>query len=566
MTRPGDGEYSFRLLTTNDVHGSFFDSTYLDKNVRRSLFAVKHAVDSIRAVAGSGNVVLIDAGDILQGDNAAYYFDYVDTLSPHIYPRMAAYMGYDAVVAGNHDIETGHPCYDRVAGELKARGIPFLSGNAVRNEDGKPYFPASVILKRNGLKIAVLGFNNANIKNWLSEKLWSGMTFENLIPLVQENVDAVIAKEKPQIVIVAVHSATGRGDGTELESQGLDLMKTLRGVDFLVCGHDHRPVVIKSDTTCLINAGSHCRFLGEGSISLSIKNGKIVRRSLDARLLPVDMHKIDREMAARFHADYLAVKKFTITPVGELKTHLWTRDAYAGQCDYTNLIHTLSLSCSPARISFAAPLTYNGHVKPGTLVYNDLFTIYPYENQLYVVNMTGREIKDYLEASYDRWIVTVKDPSEHVLKIAQEDDPRTGQESWSFTERAYNFDSAGGLDYTVDVTKPEGRRVSILSLSDGEVFDESKTYPVAMTSYRASGGGGLLMEAGVDTDKIGERIVGYYPEMREILYGYLKENHVIDPSVIGEAKKVGRWRFVPDGVAESAIDRDLKLLFPRRGL
>jgi len=71
-----------------------------------------------------------------------------------------------------------------------------------------------------------------------------------------------------------------------------------------------------------------------------------------------------------------------------------TRDAYKGMCDYVNLVHTLCLGCAPARISIAAPLTYDGFVKGGTLIYKDLFTIYPFENQLYVITMTGKEIKD----------------------------------------------------------------------------------------------------------------------------------------------------------------------------
>ena len=152
---PKDGVHSLTLLTTHDVHGTWFDSTYVDGNTRRSLIAVNTIIDSVRAADGKDNVVLIDAGDCLQGDNAPYYFNYVDTLSPHLFPRLASYMGYDAIVVGNHDIETGHRVYDRVAEELKGKGIPFLAGNAIRTSDGKPYFPLYTIVKRAGLKVAM---------------------------------------------------------------------------------------------------------------------------------------------------------------------------------------------------------------------------------------------------------------------------------------------------------------------------------------------------------------------------------------------------------------------------
>ena len=197
-----------------------------------------------------------------------------------------------------------------------------------------------------------------------------------------------------------------------------------------------------------------------GTITLKVESGKVVSKKLDADLIPVDVKNVDTQMQAAFHEDYLAVKDFTLMEVGELKTDLHTKDAYRGMSDYVNLIHTLSIGCTPAQISFAAPLTFNGFVKAGKLVYNDLFTIYPFENQLFVVKMTGKEIKDYLEYSYDTWINTYKGEG-NLLKIENAPDARTGQKRWSFINRSYNFDSAAGIIYDVDVRKPAGERVMI---------------------------------------------------------------------------------------------------------
>lgn len=560
---PRDGKYTFRILTTNDVHGCYFDSVYVGDRTKNSLLAVSYLVDSVRAAAGDENVVLIDAGDCLQGDNAAYYFNYVDTLAPHLYGRMADYMEYDAVAVGNHDIETGHSVYDRLDKEMKT---PLLAANAIAESSGKPYFQDYVILKRHGVKIAVLGFTNPNIKNWLSYSLWSGMRFESLIPLVQNDVDRVIEKEKPHLVIVAVHAGTGNGDGAQLESQGLDLFKSLKGVDFLVCAHDHRPFVARNDSICLINSGSHCRNVGSGTVTLEIKDGKCISKTLEAGLMPVRKEKVDTEMKEMFRSDYEAVREFTLRPVGELKVPLRTRDAYAGMSDYINLLHAVSLSVPEARLSLAAPLTFNGYVRPGTLLYNDLFTVYPFENQLYVVRMTGKEVRDCLEYSYAAWVNTVKGRgNEHILRIVNEPDPRTGQKRWSFVGRSYNFDSAGGLVYDVDVTKPAGSRITVKSLADGSPFSEDAEYNVAMTSYRASGGGGILREgAGIDTDSIDSRIVARYPEIRELVYDYLQEHGSIDPDVIGSPELIGEWHFIPAAIADRLMDKDMRLMFPPR--
>lgn len=557
---PKDGEYTFEILTTNDVHGHYFDSLYVSDRTNTSLLSVAWYADSVRTAVGAENVVMIDAGDCLQGDNAAYYYNYIDTGSKHLYARMVEHIGYDAVVVGNHDIETGHPVYDRMVKTMK---VPFLAANAIRTDNGKPYFQEYVTLRRHGLNVTVIGFTNPNIKSWLSPLLWEGMEFRSLLPMAQEVVDRVRTREKSDVVIVAVHAGTGNGDGASLESQGLDLFKSLEGVDFVICAHDHRPVVHKKDSICLINSGSHCRMLGHGKVTLTVKDGKVVSKALDAELLDVDKNKVDENMKALFRPDYEAVKAFTLKEVGELKADLRTRDAYCGMSDYINLIHTLSIGCSPAQISFAAPLTFNGTVDAGTLVFNDLFTIYPFENQLFVVKMTGKEIKDYLEYSYDTWINTYDGRGGNLLKIRNEPDPRTGQKHWSFVNRSYNFDSAAGLVYEVDVTRPAGSRVNIISLADGSAFDPAADYNVAMTSYRASGGGSLMREgAGIDTDRIGERVVEYYPEIRNILYDYLIKNGSIDPQTVGDPAVIGSWKFVPEKMAQEALQRDMKLLFP----
>ena len=556
-----DGSYELHVLSTNDVHGTWFDESYTGGAARKSIFAMNHYIDSVRAIHGAENVALIDAGDCLQGDNAAYYFNYVDTLSPHIFPRIMGYMGYDAIAVGNHDIETGHPVYDRVAKDLDSFDAPFLAANAIRTDgSGKAYFPEYKVFRKAGLKIAVIGYTNANIKAWLTEELWSGMTFEKIMDQVQGDVDRVKARERPDVMIVAMHSGCGRGDGLLRENEALDVFNSVKGVDFLVCGHDHRPNVITRDTTALLNSGSHSRFVAHGTLKLEVSEGKITSKSFGTELIAVKAEKADTAMKELFHKDFEAVKEFTLKPVGTLDEDLRTRDAYAGMSPYINLIHAVSLSCCPpAEISFAAPLTYNGTVKAGGLVYNDLFTIYPFENQLFVVSLTGKEIVDYLEASYDNWINTVSGPSSHVLKIRNVDDPRTQQKGWSFVGRTYNFDSAAGINYTVDVTRRRGERIKVSSMADGSAFEMGRSYNVAMTSYRASGGGALLEAAGIGN--VDDRVVARYPEIREIIYKYLLEHGAIRSSETGDGSLIGSWRFVPEKMAGKAVERDMALVF-----
>jgi len=548
-------ERTLHIVTTGDVHGSWFDEPYVDGQAKRtSLMSVNAWVDSLRQAVGRQNVLLLDAGDCLQGDNAVFYYNYLSPEGEHPFVQLVSYMGYDAVAVGNHDIETGHPVYDKINEQLRARGIPFLAANAVA-EDGQPYFTPYKIFRRGGLKVAVIGFTNPNMKAWLDEPVWSGIRFDSLIPCAQEWVDRIREKEHPDVVVVLTHSATGNGDNSILEAQGLDLLESLQGVDVLVCSHDHIPFVKEKDGTWLINGGARAGNVGHAVVTVSKAAGK----QISGGTVRMDKNKVDETMKEHFRPVFEQVKAFTLEPVGHLGIELHTRDAYKGMCDYVNLVHTVQLESSGAQLSFAAPLTFNGTVKPGLVIFNDMFTIYPFENQLYVLKLKGSEVKDYLEFSYDGWI---QKPCKHVLRITDEPDPRTGAPRWSFVGRTYNFDSAAGLVYTVDVTRPVGCRVQIKSLADGTPFDPEAWYTVAMTSYRASGGGDLLLQgAGLDPDELDERVVSRGAEIRQEIYHFFKAHDVVDAALVGDKSVIGAWSFVPEKTVGPLMEKDLALIF-----
>ena len=549
------GERTLHIVTTGDVHGSWFDEPYVEGQANKtSLMSVNAWVDSLRRAVGKKNVLLLDAGDCLQGDNAPYYYNYVDTEGEHLFVQLVAYMGYDAIAVGNHDIEAGHAVYDKVAAQLRAHGIPFMAANAL-DDDDNPYFASYEVFHRGGMKVVVIGFTNPNMEAWLDEPIWEGIEFESLIPCVQEWVDKVREKEHPDVVVVLTHSGTGEGNGSILESQGLDLLESLQGVDILVCSHDHRPFIAQKDETWLINGGARAGNVGHAVVSISKKCGKKVR----GEYVRMDKNKVDQEMKEHFRPAFEAVKAFTLQPVGTLTVDLHTRDAYTGMNDYAALIHMVQLEASGAQISFMAPLTFDGTVSAGQVIFNDMFTIYPFENQLYVIKMKGSEIKDYLEYSYDNWIQT---PGEHALKISDAPDPRTGAQRWSFVGRTYNFDSAAGLVYTVDLTKPYGKRVKITSLANGAPFKKDEMYTVAMTSYRASGGGEILQKgAGLSKDEVDDRIQERLPEIREMVYQYFKKHGTVGKSDFGNRAVLGEWRFVPEKLVNPLFEQDLALIF-----
>ena len=152
-------------------------------------------------------------------------------------------------------------------------------------------------------------------------------------------------------MVVVMHSGTGDGDGSMLESEGLDAFHLVKGVDWVLASHDHRPYVEATDSCGFLNSGSHARNVAEGKMHLTVKGRKIVSKTYEVGLIPVKAEMADPVMRERFQADYDAVKAFTLKEVGVLNADLWTRDAYRGMSDYMNLIHTLSLGCPSARRS-----------------------------------------------------------------------------------------------------------------------------------------------------------------------------------------------------------------------
>jgi 2',3'-cyclic-nucleotide 2'-phosphodiesterase/3'-nucleotidase len=144
------------------------------------------------------------------------------------------------------------------------------------------------------------------------------------------------------------------------------------------------------------------------------------------------------------------------------------------------------------------------------------------------------------------------------LAIQKRGDPRYEQESWSFINPSYNFDSAAGLVYTVDLNLPKGRRVSIKSLADGTGFDLKEEYSVAMTSYRASGGGGLLIKgAGILKQNLTERVIGRHQDIRGCVRELIERNGAIDASLLS-GSELGSWEFIN---RQETLATDYELLF-----
>jgi 2',3'-cyclic-nucleotide 2'-phosphodiesterase/3'-nucleotidase len=548
-----------RIIETTDVHGCFFPYDFIGrKPTSGSLARVNTYVDSLRQNYGD-RLLLFDNGDILQGQPTCYYCNYVNPQKENLAASVINYMKYDAQTIGNHDVETGHEVYDKWIREVKC---PMLGANIIDTKTGEPYLKPYQMFERDGARIAVLGMLTPGIPNWLHEHLWNGLRFEEMTSCARKWISYIKEKEKPHLIIGLFHSGYDGGIVTEdyREDAALQVAMEVPGFDIVLYGHDHvrHCETIKNNegrSVLLLDPSSNAYFVGDAEVVLTLKDDKVVRRSINGQISDVRNLAVDKAFMKHFQKDIDEVKHYVDRKIGKFKNSIYTRDCYFGSSAFCDFIHSLQLKLTGADISFNAPLTFDACIKAGDVRISDMFNLYKYENQLYTMLLTGKEILGHLEMSYDLWVNTMKNPYDHIMLLdehAQDDQQRR-----MFKNLAFNFDSAAGIDYEVDVTKPDGQKVHILRMSNGEPFDLNKTYKVAMNSYRGNGGGLLLTQgAGIPREKLKERVI--WESDRDQRY-YLSQ--LIEQMGECDPQPFNNWRFVPEDWAKPAIERDRRLLF-----
>ena len=546
---------TLQLVETSDVHGAFFPYDFIERKPMRGTMArVSTYVNKQRKKFGK-NLILMDNGDILQGQPTCYYTNYVKTDEPNIAAEVINYLGYDAQTFGNHDVETGHAVYDKWIKDLQC---PTLGANIIDASTKSPYVKPYLMLERQGVKIAILGMLTPAIPNWLHENLWKGLYFEEMVSSARKWVKFLKEEKNADIIVGLFHSGWDGGITTEKydEDATKKVAEQVDGFDVIFYGHDHteQNITLANGVLCM-DPSCNALKVAEATIECTKQNGRWTVTKKEGQLIDVTKEAIDEDYVRHFQPQMDGIKEYVERQIGTFLTPIRSRDAFFGSAAFVDYIHQLQLEESHADISLTAPQVFNTEIKTGPVYMNDMFKLYRFENQIYTLRMTGREVRKLLELSYDQWVNTMKSPDDHIMMLAPKapgDNQREGFKNYTF-----NFDSAAGIDYEVDVTKPDGQKVSIKQFSDGRKFDENAWYLVAMNSYRGNGGGELLTRgAGIPMDSIPSRIVSM--SERDLRY-YLTRKIEREGNV--DAKPLNNWRFVPENWAKPAIERDRTLLF-----
>ncbi|MDE6150829.1 MAG: metallophosphoesterase, partial [Prevotella sp.] len=291
---------TLHIIETSDVHGCFFPWDFINKQpMKGTLARLSTYVSNVRRENPDG-VILLENGDILQGQPINYFYNYINTEKTNIAAQCINYLKYDAQNWGNHDTETGHPCYDKWSKEVNA---PVLGANVIDRKTGKPYLKPYTVIERQGIRVAVIGMITPAIPNWLTEDLWSGLEFQDMVACARQWVETVKKKEKPDLIIGLFHAGLNGGISTAgyEEDASERVAKEVPGFDAILFGHDHRVYngrVLNTENkeVVLCNPASNAQNAVDVTVTITRAGKKIVSKTIDGNIIDIR----DMDIDARF--------------------------------------------------------------------------------------------------------------------------------------------------------------------------------------------------------------------------------------------------------------------------
>jgi 2',3'-cyclic-nucleotide 2'-phosphodiesterase (5'-nucleotidase family) len=533
------------VFHTTDLHGALTAYDYLAD--RPAPVGLVRIASLVRAARAEGQpVLLLDAGDVIQGGALETSYWRGDRARPE--PMMTAMtrLGYDAMAVGNHEFSWG------IAGLAKARadaGFPWLAANVVRAADGQPAFGSSIVKTLAGVRVGVIGLTTPAVPALEDSANWAGLRF--LSPLESGNAEAKRLREveRCDVVVVLAHTGLEQDPVTGIERQGdapgenwgTRLANGLQGVDVLILGHTHAELVQADQPArpLVVQAGRNAGSLGRVDLELTRGGPKdswhLGLRSGQTVAL-ADSVPIDAELDA-FAAPYHSAAQAALAErIGEAAQDIGSPHGRLADGPLWDLVHAAQLEASGADVSLAALFDPAAVIRRGPVTLRDALRAYPYDNTLAVVELTGGQLRQALERSARYYA------------------PYTFETGRALTEpgvAGYNVDAAQGVSYEVDLTRPAGERIVNL-IWQGQPLASGQKLKVAVNNYRLNGGGGFTEIAGAP------RLITHGPEVRQALVDHIRRAGTL------EARTDRSWTVLPDYAPSR--ERPLVDLLVRRGV
>ncbi|TYP87607.1 bifunctional metallophosphatase/5'-nucleotidase [Blastococcus xanthinilyticus] len=558
-------DLTLTMLATTDLHGRvqnwdyFADRPYSERaGFETGLAKVGTVVDSVRAERGEESVFVVDNGDFLQGTPLSYYYarqePVTETRVEH--PMAAAFdaIGYDAQVVGNHEFNYG---LDLLRAYEKDVDHPLLGANVLRDGTPRPYLkPYTIETMRvpghRPVKVGIIGLTTPGSAIWDKGNVEGRVTFQDMVEAAEKWVPVV--DRKADVVVVLSHAGVGGtssyGPEVPTENPSDVIARTVPGIDVMVVGHTHRnqpsQVVTNEVTGEDVLLTQPYRWGATVSqVDIDLEQGRggrwdVVGTSAEA-LSTAGVPESPEVLAATAEAHATTVEyvnQVVATSAEELSART-SRYEDTAILDFIQDVQTDTVDAAlegtdradlPV-LSIAAPFSRDAVFPAGNVTIRDIAGLYIYDNTLEAVELTGAQLKEYLEfsARYFEQVPTTGDVDPETITNAVVDGFPNGIPD-------YNYDILSGVEYDIDVAQPAGSRIVGLSYDGAPVADDDR-FVVAVNNYRRSGGGGF---PAISTAPV---VYNEQREIRQLLIERAQEVGVIDPAEFF----VENWRLVRDG-------------------
>ncbi|MGI6718957.1 MAG: bifunctional metallophosphatase/5'-nucleotidase [Bacteroidales bacterium] len=502
---------TLEIIATSDIHGAFYPIDLVKENNNSPSIAHLSTYVKEQRNIGDREIILLDNGDFLQGDPLTYYYNYIDTNKPHIASESFNYLKYDAICIGNHDLEGGKNVFDRVNNELNNN---IICCNIV-DKNNKPHFTPYKIFHKCNNKIAVLGISTPGSSWWIPDNFIEGLFFIDMIEAADKWIKFIKEVENPDMIIGLFHSGTDytyneqdinskcNENATTLVAHNVD------GFDIIICGHDHKghnfTLTNKFGNNVLIIAPTS-KMKDFCSIEVSFNSNKL---NISGKIYYTLSLDTDEDYVKKLQPLFVKASGFFNKPIGYLTNSISKVESLFKPSEYISFIHEIQLKYTNADISFAAPLSLGVEINKGIQYKKDLFKFYNFDNYFYVVELTGEEILKILEFSHWGWFNLMKNKDDYLLRYKLDENGDIDSKFFPKTHvQYYNYESAYGINYSVDVSKPYGERVKIYSYKNNKEFNLNNKYKVVINSFRYSGGGNHFKQgANLSKEDLNKRIV-----------------------------------------------------------
>lgn len=476
-----DETQTVTILQTSDLHGMINPYDYASN--KESKTSMAHAAAIIAAERKTDpNLLLIDTGDSTQ---ANYIQEFKDEVPDPMIDALN-YLDYDTWTLGNHEFNFG---FNYVEKEIKEFKGTTLAGN-IYQKDGSRWLDAYQIFDVNGVKVAVFGIDAPHIPIWEKSDPthYNNMTFTS--PMEETGKILKELDGKADVMIGSVHYGLDGEYGTE----GMREVAQTYGdqIDALFIGHAHSVVDETINGIPVLEPGSNGQYVSKVTFSLTKKDGKWDVTKTDAGLIDCSTVTPDAAFLAKFKSLDEKSKALAAKQVGEVgETFLDPVELLPGipnailqDNPVLDLINKVQMEQVGADVSLAALFDASSNLEKGPFLNRDSVKIYKYDNTLYGVKVTGKQLKAIMEQQAGNFFNQYK----------------AGDVTISFNPdiRMYNYDEFAGVNYEIDISKPAGSRIQNVTYQ-GKPLSDSQTLVLALNNYRYGGlvTAGLLNESDV---------------------------------------------------------------------